>query len=242
MLILPCSSVISGAYKWTKDNKTITAQIKGVASDTIHTRNLTIKSMTQQLVGVYQCLLNNTELSTFDVKLVGRLFYYTFRIISTFIFVHVFCVGAQYSICISDPYACPKTFTYGSNSHFTLNATIIFIGNCCNETLSDPVWTVITNPGDSGQQIGNYRVFDPPGINICTETGFDFITNIARVRIDGANTTFQIMHLLYTDVDGEHVQQRSLIFNFYYAKGEEYTGNMNSASYYTLKSNIHIPI
>ena len=131
-------------------------------------------------------------------------------------FVSVFCVGAQYSICTSNPYACPKTLAYSSDSHFTLNATIVFIGSCCDEKLSDSKWTVITNHSDSGQQVGNNTVYNPPGIHICTETGFDFTANIARVRTDGANTTFQIMHSIYTDVDSEHLQ---LTFNFYYAKG-----------------------
>ena len=139
-------------------------------------------------------------------------------------FVPVFCVGAQYSICTSNPYACPKTLVYSSDSHFTLNATIVFIGSCCDEKLSNPKWTVITNASYSGKQVGNNRVYKPPGINICTETDFDFTANTARVRINGANTTFQIMHSIDTDVDGKHLQ---LIFNFYYAKGEKYIGNIN---------------
>ena len=93
--------------------------------------------------------------------------------------------------------------------------------NCCHEGVSDPVWTVITHPGDSGQQVGSSRVFDPPGIDIHTETSPDFITNIARVNISGANTTFQIIHSFYADVDGEHHQRRYMIFNFYYLKGEK---------------------
>ena len=66
-------------------------------------------------------------------------------------------------------------------------------------------------------------MFYPPGINIHTETtaSIDYITNIARVRINDANTTFQIIHSFYADVDGEHHQQRSVIFNFYYLKGEK---------------------
>ena len=136
-----------------------------------------------------------------------------------------FCTGiAQYSICTSDPYACPQNFTYNSNSasQFTLNAAIIFIGSDIDyhhEGVSDPVWTVITHPGDSGKQVENCRIFDPPDINICTETSPDFI---ARVNIIGANTTFQIMHSFYADVDGEHHQQRSVIFNFYYSESERY--------------------
>ena len=93
--------------------------------------------------------------------------------------------------------------------------------NCCHEGVSDPVWTVITHPGDSSQQVGNSIVFDPPGIDNHTETSPDFITNIARVRINDANTTFQIMHSFYADVDGEHHQRRYMIFNFYYLKGEK---------------------
>ena len=139
-----------------------------------------------------------------------------------------FCTGiAQYSICTSDPYACPQNFTYNSDStsQFTLNATIIFTGsgmNCCYEGVSNPVWTVIPNPGDSGQQVENCEVFNPPGINICAETSPDFITNIARVSISGVTTTFQIMHSIYTDVDGEQHLERSVIFNFYYSESEKY--------------------
>ena len=100
--------------------------------------------------------------------------------------------------------------------------------DCCHEGVSDSVWTVITHPGDSGQQVGDSRVFDPPGIDICTETSPDFITNIARVSLNDANTTFQIMHSFYADVDGEHRQQRSVIFNFYYYKGEKNGAMMSS--------------
>ena len=140
----------------------------------------------------------------------------------------LFCTGiAQYSICTSHPYACPQNFTYYSNSarKFTLNATIIFIGSgmdCCHEGISDPVWTVFTHPGDSGQQVENCRVYNPPGIDICTETSPDFITNTAAVNITGANTTFQIMHSFYSDIDGEYHQKRSIIFNFYYSESEKY--------------------
>ena len=65
----------SGAFSWTKDNIPITAKTRGIASNTFHTSNLTIISMTQQLVGIYQCLLNDSVRGTFDVKVVGRLFY-----------------------------------------------------------------------------------------------------------------------------------------------------------------------
>lgn len=141
----------------------------------------------------------------------------------------LFCTGiAQYSICTSDPYTCPQNFTYNSNStsdQFTLNATIIFTGSgmsCCHEGVSNPVWTVITNPGASGQRVENCEVFDPPGINICTETSPDLLTNIARLSISDANTSFQIIHSIYTDVDGGNHLQRSVIFNFYYLESEEY--------------------
>ena len=79
-ITLSCLSYMtSGSYSWTKDNVSITTQISGIASDTIHTSNLTIISMTQQLVGIYQCLLNDSVRGTFDVKVVGRLFCYIFR-------------------------------------------------------------------------------------------------------------------------------------------------------------------
>ena len=134
----------------------------------------------------------------------------------------MFFIGAQYSICTNEPYICSQVFTYDSNSHFILNATIILFNsgmNCC--LVSQPIWTVITNPGDSGQQVVNCSILDPPGIDICTETSPDFITNIARVTINSSNSTFQIMHSFYTDVDSEHRQQRSVIFKFYYLEGEK---------------------
>ena len=84
-ITLSCPTYMtSGSYSWTKDNVSITAQISGIASDTIHTSNLTIISMTQQLVGIYQCLLNDSVSGTFDVKVVGRLFYYIFRMMFIF--------------------------------------------------------------------------------------------------------------------------------------------------------------
>ena len=63
----------SGTFSWTKDYVLITAQTSGIASDTIHTSNLTIMSMTQQLVGIYQCLFNDIIRDLFDVKIVGML-------------------------------------------------------------------------------------------------------------------------------------------------------------------------
>ena len=73
-MILSCpSSMTSGSYSWTKDYVLITAQTRGIVSDTIHTSNLTIISMTQQLVGIYQCLLYDTIRDLFDVKIVGTL-------------------------------------------------------------------------------------------------------------------------------------------------------------------------
>ena len=73
-MILSCpSSMTSGTFSWTKDYVRITAQTIGIASDTIHTNNLTIISMTQQLVGIYQCLLNDIIRDLFDVKIVGTL-------------------------------------------------------------------------------------------------------------------------------------------------------------------------
>ena len=67
------SSMTSGTFSWTKDYVLITAQTRGIVSDTIHTSNLTIISMAQQLVGIYQCLLNDTIRDLFDVKIVGML-------------------------------------------------------------------------------------------------------------------------------------------------------------------------
>ena len=66
---------MSGRYSWTKDDEPITAVItqpSGIAQDSIHTNDLKIMSMTQQLVGLYQCLLNDSVQNTFDVKIVGR--------------------------------------------------------------------------------------------------------------------------------------------------------------------------
>ena len=73
------SSVMSATYSWIKDNEPITAvtaQTSGIAQDSIHTNDLKIISMTQQLVGIYQCLLNDSVQNTFDVKIVGRCLYY----------------------------------------------------------------------------------------------------------------------------------------------------------------------
>ena len=92
--------------------------------------------------------------------------------------------------------------------------------NCCREGVYNPVWTVIPNPGHSGQQVESCSVLDSLGIS-CTETRPDFFTNIARVSISSANTTFQIMHSINTDVDGEHQLERSIIFNFYYFESEK---------------------
>ena len=73
-ITLSCPSYMaSRSYSWTKDGVPITAQTSGIASDTIHTNNLTITSMTQQLVGIYQCLLNDIMTDFFDVKIVGML-------------------------------------------------------------------------------------------------------------------------------------------------------------------------
>ena len=77
-LILTClSAMTSGTYSWTKDNVPITAQARGITFDTIHTSNLTIISMIQQLVGIYRCFMNNRMVcgGLFDVKVIGRLFY-----------------------------------------------------------------------------------------------------------------------------------------------------------------------
>ena len=137
----------------------------------------------------------------------------------------LFCTDlAQYSICTSDPGTCSQNFTYNTRNHFILNASIGFINNgmdCCHEGVSNPVWILNATPGDPGMQVGNNRVFNHPGIAICTETSRDFITNIARVTIINASTTFHIMHLIQTDVDGEHHRQKSVIFNFYYAESEK---------------------
>ena len=69
---------MSGTYSWIKDDEPITAviaQTSGIAQDSIHTNDLKIMSMTQQLVGLYQCLLNDSIQNTFDVKIVGRFLY-----------------------------------------------------------------------------------------------------------------------------------------------------------------------
>ena len=138
----------------------------------------------------------------------------------------LFCADpAQYSICTSDSNACSQNFTYNTGDHFILNATIEFINSgmdCCHEGVTNPVWIVNATPGDPGVQVGNYRAFNPPGIYICNETSRDFTTNIARVTIINAKTTFQIMHLIQTDVDGKYHQQKSMIFNFYYAESEKW--------------------
>ena len=68
-LMLPCpSSTTSGTYNWTKDNEPITAQTRGIVTDTVHTSNLSIISMTQRLAGIYECFLNNNVRCIFGVK------------------------------------------------------------------------------------------------------------------------------------------------------------------------------
>ena len=80
---LECGSM-SGSYKWTIDGKMIRTDTSGIDSDTVNQRVLRITHMTGELVGVYECRLNDDQVqNTFDVKIVGGLFYYIFRIIVT---------------------------------------------------------------------------------------------------------------------------------------------------------------
>ena len=65
-------SSMSGTYKWKINNTIITNTLIGIDDSTINTDSLRIRTMTQQLVGVYECLLNDQTQATFDVKIVGR--------------------------------------------------------------------------------------------------------------------------------------------------------------------------
>ena len=78
---LECDSM-SGFYEWTIDDRMIRTNTGGIDSTTVNRRILIISHMTGELVGVYECRSNDGQVqNTFDVKIVGRLFYYIFRII-----------------------------------------------------------------------------------------------------------------------------------------------------------------
>ena len=71
---LPCGiSSMSGTYRWKINNTALTTTISGIDGSSINTDTLRITMMTQQLVGVYECLLNDQTQATFDVRIVGRL-------------------------------------------------------------------------------------------------------------------------------------------------------------------------
>lgn len=71
---LPCGpSSMPGTYQWKMNNAVITTTFDDIDDSSINTDSLRITRMTQQLVGVYECLLNDETQSTFDVKIVGKL-------------------------------------------------------------------------------------------------------------------------------------------------------------------------
>lgn len=120
--------------------------------------------------------------------------------------------------------------TYNSNSNFILNANIFFINPgtpCCNEGLFTPVWTVKPNLGNF---IGGKDVITPPehfpdpGINVLmVNSSHDLVSNIAMVEISGANTSFQILHIMHTNItnpDSNDLSQISIVFNFSFVPGE----------------------
>ena len=69
---LDCGSSMAGTYQWEINNRTITNTFGGIDDSSINTNTLRIRTMTQELVGVYECLLNDQIAATFDVKIVGR--------------------------------------------------------------------------------------------------------------------------------------------------------------------------
>lgn len=216
---IPCEPSSAVDYSWTINNEPVTEDTSGIDSRTINDKILRITSMTPQLEGMYRCTANGGTIDiTFDVKVVGKLFYCFSRIK---IILVLFCTGvADYSLCIDGQ--CPVNYTYNFGSSYTLNATLEFRGcgaDCLKEDLVDPEW--ILNPDSGGTTIMNNEV-NPPGFNITTVSYQDSTINIAMVRITNANTTFQIKHLIHTNIDGEHGQQRSIIFNFNYTEGKIY--------------------
>ena len=138
---------------------------------------------------------------------------------------------ARFSMCQNEPENCSENHTYDStlNREFTLNATIVFVNSGtdgCTENLSDPEWEVIVPPGnsDGGHIVRSNGTVNPPGIGITITTANGFRSNIATVIIQSANETFQIVHLLHTNIeeDGDSGQIK-VTFNFNYTESEKTT-------------------
>lgn len=70
---LSCGDSTSGTYKWKMNNEIITNTFEDIDDSSINTNTLRITRMTQQLVGVYECLVDDQTRSTFDVKIIGKL-------------------------------------------------------------------------------------------------------------------------------------------------------------------------
>ena len=84
---------------------------------------------------------------------------------------------------------------------------------------------VIHPPGNinNGQEVRETTEVNPPGIRVTIETSDESATNVATVTIISANDSFQIMHLIHTNIDGGDGQQISIIFDFNYIEGEKTT-------------------
>ena len=137
---------------------------------------------------------------------------------------------ARYSMCRNDPRNCSENYFYDStlNRDFILNATIVFVNSGTDgftENLLDSEWEVIVPPGNIDNSIIVRRngSVDPLGIRIIITTADNFRSNIAMVNIEKANVSFQIVHLLHTNIDDGDSGQISITFNFNYTKGEKTT-------------------
>lgn len=199
-----------GTYTWQINDVLVTQSTSGIDSSTINDNILTILSMTPQLQGTYSCRDDDdTIVNTFDVKVV--------RV-------------ANYSLCIHDQ--CPVNYNYNSGSSYTLNATLEFSNcgaGCLKENLVDPEWIVNPDPGvEEGLTIKNNSI-NQPGFNITTVSYQNSTINIAMVHITNASTKFWIKHLIHTNIDGQHGQQRSIIFNFNYTEGPTPTTTSTSS-------------
>ena len=76
---LQCHTLnMQGTYSWRKNNQIITQQIIGIDSESIDDNSLRITRMSQVLVGIYECLLDDIPQKMFDVKIVGALFFCAF--------------------------------------------------------------------------------------------------------------------------------------------------------------------
>ena len=135
---------------------------------------------------------------------------------------------AQYDICKNSDPPCSIDYNYSYySSSFILNATIVFNSctECCNENVTDPIWTVTSVSGDMDMLIGEvrkngFRSIPRLGIDISVETSTENVINIARVNIINATSTFRIIHKIHPNIDGTDGRMISATFNFNYAQGK----------------------